>query len=234
MVEWLYALIISVASPERAATEDAFPGWGESVAERKARFRSIAEDVEAVVFDEDEPTIYRGPQGRAQTAALLLAVAYHESGFMPDVDLGPCYRGKNGKGSRCDSGKAACLMQLHADYGRTPDGHTLDELFKDRKVCLRSGLRLLRRSIGQCRSNPPEYRLAAYASGRCDRGLQASKDLFAIAVKLQTAGAIPSVDEVVLKRKREEKAGKKPAEKASEKPGEKPSSKPSEKPTEKP
>jgi hypothetical protein len=194
MTEWIVAIIVSAASPERAATEDAFPGWAETVAERKARYASIANDMEEFVFDEKTRPVFGGPHGRARTAALLLAVAYHESGFMKDVDIGPCYRGKNGQSTRCDSSKSACLMQIRVADGKTPEGYTREELFQDRKKCFRAGLRLLRSSLGMCRHLPLKHRLAAYASGSCDKGLEGSEMLMNLAEKFVVVSKMPGKD----------------------------------------
>jgi hypothetical protein len=194
MTEWLLAIIVSAASPERAATEDAFPGWAETVAERKERFTSIASDLEAFVFDEKTRPVFGGDHGRARTAALVLAVAYHESGFMKDVDIGPCYRGKSGQSARCDSGKSACLMQIRIADGKTPEGYTREELFKDRRKCFEAGLRLLRSSLGMCKHLPLKHRLAAYASGSCDKGLDGSERLMALADKFTVVSKMPGKD----------------------------------------
>jgi len=194
MTEWIVAIIVSAASPERAATEDAFPGWSETVAERKGRYASIARDVEELVFDEKTRPVFGGPHGRARTAALLLAVAYHESGFMKDVDIGPCYRGKSGQSTRCDSGKSACLMQIRIADGKTPEGYTREDLFQDRKKCFRAGLRLLRSSLGMCKHLPLKHRLAAYASGSCDKGLPGSEVLMSLAEKFVVVSKIPGKD----------------------------------------
>lgn len=190
ITDWLLAMMVSLSPPERAATTEAFPGWEETVAERRERFVAIASDLEAVVWDPETKPIFRGPNGRAKTAALIMAVAWHESGFARDVDLGPCWRGRRGDGTRCDSGRAACLMQIHADRGTTPEGWTLADLFADRKKCFRAGLRLLRSSFGQCKANPWEHRLAAFASGRCDRGLAESAALIRLGDEL--AGLSPA------------------------------------------
>lgn len=194
MTEWLLAIIVSVANPERAATEDPFPGWAETVAERRERFTAIAADLESFVFDEKTRPVFGGAHGRARTAALVLAVAYHESGFMKDVDIGPCYRGKNGQSTRCDSGKSACLMQIRIADGKTPEGYTREELFKDRRKCFESGLRLLRSSLGMCKHLPLKHRLAAYASGSCDKGWEGSEVLMSLAEKLTVVNKMPGKD----------------------------------------
>lgn len=200
MTEWLLAIIVSVANPERAATEDPFPGWAETVEERRARFSAIAGDLEAFVFDEKTRPVFGGPHGRARTAALMLAVAYHESGFMKDVDIGPCYRGKGGQSTRCDSGKSACLMQIRVADGKTPEGYTREDLFKDRRKCFEAGLRLLRSSLGMCKHLPLKHRLAAYASGSCDKGWEGSEVLMSLAEKMTAVSKMPGKDAEFIRR----------------------------------
>jgi hypothetical protein len=125
----------------------------ETDAERTERLHEIAVDAAFVAKNDDE-------------AALLLAVAYHESGFALDVDKGPCRKGT------CDGGQAACMMQIHA----TPERRT--ELFKDRRECFRVGLSALRMSLRACRKNAPEDRFAQYASGSCMKGFKGSRELY--------------------------------------------------------
>ncbi len=194
MTEWLLAMLVAAAPPERAATEEAFPGWAETAEERKARYQAIADDAHAVVFDKATRPLFGGPHGRARTGALLLAVAYHESGLKKDVDVGPCYRGKSGKSTRCDSGRSACLMQIKVADGKTPEGWTQADLFADRKKCFRAGLRLLRSSMGLCKHLPLKHRLAAYASGSCEKGHAGSEALITLAERFMTVSRVPGPD----------------------------------------
>lgn len=184
--EWLVALITTLAPLDRASPDREFPGWTETVEERRARYVGIASDLEAFVFDPETKPAFGGDGGRARTAALLLAIAYHESGFAKDVDLGPCYRGLRGRSSRCDSGMSACLLQIHLGNGKTPEGWTQADLFADRKKCFAVGLRLVRGSLGACRQLPLRDRLSAYASGSCARGAEASRALMDLAERLST------------------------------------------------
>src|SRR5512139_1111558 len=111
------------------------PGHEETDDAKRARLTSIAEDAAAVALDPDVRPLFAGPLGREATAAAILAVAYHESGFAADVDSGRCYRVGAFK-SRCDHGRAVCLMQIqNADIA-------------DRRECFRVGLAGLRRSWG--------------------------------------------------------------------------------------
>ncbi|HEU4412509.1 MAG TPA: transglycosylase SLT domain-containing protein [Polyangiaceae bacterium] len=89
--------------------------------------------------------------GRARADALLVAVAYHESRFDPKA-VG-------------DGGRSFGLFQLQ----RGGASNFSPEL------AARRSLALLRSSMNSCRDHPEDERLAAYASCRCDRGLEASR-----------------------------------------------------------
>lgn len=199
VTSWLLSLMVAFAPPEQKARASQLPGHEETVAEKTARYESIADDLFAVVYDPNETPLFKGPKGRARTAALVLAVAYHESGFAHDVDVGPCYRGKDGAGARCDHGRSACVMQLHVGNGTTLQGYTQEELFADRKKCFRAGLGLLRRSFSECRNLPASHRLDAYASGVCDRGQDGSERLMALMEKFVAKKPLPADDVAVMK-----------------------------------
>jgi hypothetical protein len=184
--EWLVALLTTLAPLDRESPDREFPGWTETTSEREARYRSIASDLETFVFDPETKPAFAGESGRGRTAALLLAIAYHESGFAKDVDQGPCYRGPRGRNTRCDSGMSACLLQIHLGNGKTPEGWTQADLFADRKKCFAAGLRLVRASFGACRDLPLRDRLSAYASGSCAHGAEASRALMDLAERLAT------------------------------------------------
>jgi hypothetical protein len=206
VAEWLLGLMVAFAPPERAAKQEHFPGWEETVDARRERYASIAADLYALAYDPETKPIFGGKKGRARTAALLLAVAYHESGFARDVDLGPCYRGKDGKGARCDHGLSACLMQVRIGKGTTSEGWTQKELFEDRKKCFAAGLRLLRRSFSACKALPMKHRLNAYASGSCDKGHAGSERLMNMAEKFTTKLPLPGPDERHVVQRSQEKA----------------------------
>lgn len=191
---WVLALMTTFAPPERAATERGFPGWQETVEERRERYVGIATAVRNVAWDPKEKPIFGGERGRARTAALLLAIAWHESGFARDVDLGPCYRGRANDGARCDYGRAHCLLQVHARDGKTEEGWTPAELVADREKCFRAGMHLVLRSFAACRKNPPKHRLAAFASGRCDAGQSGSERLLALGERFATRLKQPGPD----------------------------------------
>lgn len=191
---WLLALMSTFAPPERAAIERPFPGWQESVEDRRARYEAIASAVRNVAYDPEEKPVFGGPHGRARTAALLLAIAWHESGYARDVDLGPCWRGRSNDSSRCDFGRAHCLLQVHARDGKTREGWTPAELVADREKCFRAGLHLVQSSFAACRANPAKHRLCAYASGRCSAGQAGSERLLSLAERFATRLSIPGPD----------------------------------------
>jgi hypothetical protein len=111
-----------------------------------ATARAIAEATER------SAPLFPGPEGRARTTALLVAVAYHESRFRPDV-VG-------------DRGRSFGLFQLQRGGASNVDP----------AVAAPRALASLRASMRACRDHPEDERLAAYALGRCDRGLEASRD----------------------------------------------------------
>jgi hypothetical protein len=165
-----FAVIVGFSPPARAATQEHFPGWAETVEERTARYGEIAAAAAAVV-EKEAPVL----GSRRRTLLLLLAVVAHESGFSRDVDLGPCYRGRTKDSplrKRCDEGKAFCLTQIqgHADG---------PSLFKDRQACLTAGLTQVRMSLKACAHLPEAERLAGL-SGSCDRGRKGARAIWAM------------------------------------------------------
>ena len=144
----------------------------ESEVDRLERIRGIASAIVLVSFDDSERPLVRGAFERARTAALVAAVAIRESdGFARDVDLGPCDR--RGNSRRCDSGRSACLMQIHLGKAKTAEGWTQRELFADRAKCFRAGLHLMRSSWWACARG---QELNVYASGRCSFGDEITRD----------------------------------------------------------
>ena len=180
VIQWLLSLITMFAPPDKLASAPQLPGYEETADEKTERYRSIAEDLYRVVYDSEIQPLFGGPKARAHTAALVLGVAFHESGFAKDVDVGPCYVGKVRGITRCDGGRSACLMQILLDHRKTPEGWSQADLFADRTKCFRAGLGQLRKSMTACSSLPADYQLSAYATGVCGRGFAVSKQLVAI------------------------------------------------------
>ncbi len=133
MAAWVLSLLIFLQpdAPWRASYEETA--------------RAIAEATERA-----EPLV-PGPDGRARTAALLVAVAYHESRFDPKA-VG-------------DGGRSFGLFQ-HQRGGTSNFAPA---------VAAPRALETMRASLNACRARPADERLAAYASGRCDKGLAASR-----------------------------------------------------------
>lgn len=156
IIAWALAIMLAWAPPGRSGIKDA----SETAEAGTARYGEIARDAARVAFDPGERPLVAGPRARSQSLAVLLSVAYHESGFRRDVDLGlgPLARG---------SGTDSCLMQIRVGKGTTPEGWSHADLVADRVKCFRAGFRLLRRSIGACRRLPPLDWLSAYARGQC-------------------------------------------------------------------
>lgn len=126
-----------------------------------ARYASIAQDIAAVIEETRPPQ----PESLALTT---LAIAIHESGLRAEVD----------DGRERGSGTDVCLMQIRTNRKRA------DQLAADRRECLRVGMRIARGSLSACRHLPWNDRLAAYASGTCDAGRAASREIMGIRGRL--------------------------------------------------
>lgn len=176
--QWVVNRMVSWLPPGRSLVKDA----KETPEVGRQRYEEIANTLISVVYDPQEPPIFSGKYGRARTLALILSVAYFESGFRKDVDLGigPLARG--------DSGRSWCMMQImlgkpeangnsrtrillngHA-YKMTSnpnEGWGGNELVTDRTKCFRIGLNLIRKSFLSCTQIPIEDRLSVYGAGKC-------------------------------------------------------------------
>jgi hypothetical protein len=135
------------------------PGWAETEDAHRARLASIAEDVASVARTPTE-------------AAILVGIGWHESGWQPDVDAMSCYRGP-GWERRCDGGRAWTAYQM-----QTSDPEQI-AAWRDRKVASREALRRALGSLRRCAKNSPDTRMAAFASGSCEHGHKAARELHA-------------------------------------------------------
>ncbi len=151
MTAWILSLLLLVAPPGLVPSR-------ESAGAGRVRYETIAADISAVVSE--EAPLFAGEHGREQTAALLVSVAYYESAFRLDVDTGA---------NRGDGGRSCTLWQMQR--GRAE----CDRLVTNRREAAREAIRLVRRSMLACASHPMLERLAAYASGSCGAGLEASR-----------------------------------------------------------
>jgi len=223
--QWVLQRMITWLPPGRSFIKNAI----ETPEEGKARYEKIADAAISVVYDPNEKPIFGGKYGRAKTLALILSVAYFESGYRKDVDLnlGPSARG--------DKGKSWCMMQVM--LGRPwIDGNTRKrvvigddpyyrmfsrpvkyingqvqftsdpvegwggvELVSDRQKCFRTGLHLIRKSFHSCRSIPVEDRLSVYGAGKCISDMQASRIRVKKAQKWLAHDKPPLLDEEVIK-----------------------------------
>ncbi len=187
MHQWVVGRMMAWMPPGKSMVKDAVEDPGEG----KARYEEIADDLISVVFDPSEKPIFSGPHGRSKTLAILLSIAFFESGFRKDVDRGV------GSLSKGDFGQSWCLMQIM--LGK-PDPRTGDtrrrialnnkyftftkaagegfgglDLVRDRKTCFRVGLHLVRNSFDKSSSLPLYDRLSIYASGSAVRDFDVSK-----------------------------------------------------------
>jgi hypothetical protein len=186
LIAWIIAFMVAVSPPTEQGHRDR---GNETLQETTQRYEEIAEDLADVVYDSKNKPIFNEPDGRAHTAAVMLAIMFHESKFYRDVDHGD----PTGIG---DSGRSWCMMQIMAgkhpsktlpwnfvqdrppQYGDSPDeieeGVTGQELADNRRLCFYEGLKMVRWSYSRCGSNPFD-KLKVYASGSCDKGASASK-----------------------------------------------------------
>lgn len=122
----------------------------------------LANAIAAVV--ESESPLFKEDDDKRKTAALLVAVAYRESGFALDA-VG-------------DNGTSWCALQISNAVGGGP------ALLTDANACVREGLRMLRWSIRACPAHP----VAMYAAGMIGctnaRAQRISRDRMAIAARL--------------------------------------------------
>lgn len=187
MIAWIVGLMLLVAPHPRVTYAEA----QETTVERAERFNAIAKDVLAVTMDPTEKPLFGGKVGRIKTTMVLLSIALYESAYRKDVDLG---LGKHAKG---DSGRSWCMMQMQMgkldENGKTTTRMALtsdgkvewisdpkdirypqslggEDFVRDRKLCFKAALHMVRMSFGACGQVKPEERLKVYASGSCDKG----------------------------------------------------------------
>lgn len=155
---YVFMLAMKAAPPGKAWAPPAGPHSKETPQQRAERYKRIARDIYKVAFHEKQKPI--PGYNRLGTAGFMLAMAVGESSLAPDADLGPCYM-KGKYRSRCDGGLAVGILQVQMAKGEQK------YYWRNRKRLLWRGLKGLRGSFGTCHKNPPDERLAAYASGTC-------------------------------------------------------------------
>lgn len=181
MIAWLVAFMVAVAPTTR---QQFHADAKESPEDGRARYESIASDIVSVVYNPSNLSLFRGQDGRARTASIVMGIMFYESSFRRDVDLGL------GSASRGDGGRSWCLMQVKIDgkgartatwntkhhrFKRWNDdpadlveGWTGPELVSDRRKCIEAGYRIMSSSFAVCGHLPVPEWLRAYASGNCD------------------------------------------------------------------
>lgn len=139
------------------------PKDAETLEQRHARYISIAADINKAV--EIEGPLFPGPYGKMRTAFLMMAVAKAESeGFQYAVARGT---------QRGDHGRSWCYGQINIGKGHVHVGDeemrswTGQDLIDDPVKCFRAQHRVLKLSMGVCRSLPERSALSAYTSGKC-------------------------------------------------------------------
>jgi len=187
---WVQARMLVAAPPARGRT---YPGAVETKEEGEQRYAEIARAVVEVAYDPTEAALFGGKQGRARTAMLLASVAFFESGYRRDVDLGV------GRWARGDSGASHCLMQVNIGKNKTAEGWNGPELVASRDKCFRAGLHVLAASMRACRSLPAVDRLAAYVSGRCVPGLPGARSRMEFAMRSFAQRPPPGLDDQVIR-----------------------------------
>jgi hypothetical protein len=144
---------------------------------RHARYEKLASAIASAVEALPEEALpEKGERGRLKLTAAAVAIAHHESGFLLGV--------RQGK-RRGDGGRSWCEFQIMLGKGKTEDGWTGRDLVGDDPTrCAIVGVRTLARSLGACRRMPVLDRLSAYASGKCQAGLPASRAMMSVAARL--------------------------------------------------
>jgi hypothetical protein len=198
-VTWLLAAMLRLVPPDRLQ-HSYVPEARESLEQTRERYVAIAEAIRDVAWDPNEQPLWTGRLGRARTASVLLSLAYHESGFRRDVDLG-IGRARLARQGWNDHGRSWCVLQIN--LGRKPvaqpDGTMLEQsarmteegwsgrdLIADRDKCMRAGFHIVRRSLSTCASLPFYERLSSYAGGDCAKDESKGKSI----VRLRTAKRI--------------------------------------------
>jgi hypothetical protein len=122
---------------------------------------------------ESEPLFSVDDRGEERTATLLVALAWYESRLKPNA------KSKNGRWY--------CLYQVDKSY--FPDA---EKALTDQETCTRTAVKILRKSLELCKARAPEERLAAFTSGRCDRGGVESRYRMFLASKLLKEHPMPA------------------------------------------
>lgn len=177
VVSWLFTTMLAAVPPERLSYGRTYAEAVETVDQTKARYEEFASVVARVAYDPAEKPLFDGPDGRAKTAAVMLSVAFYESGFRRDVATG------KGKHARGDHGRSCTPWQFNIGTGKNAYGHTCDELLADQDQAARDALQVLRSAMRGCTGLPVEERLSMYLTGRCEGGVVAARSRWSTAVR---------------------------------------------------
>jgi hypothetical protein len=142
----------------------------EPAAPWRATYEHTAEAIARAA--ESEPLFAAEENGEERTVTILVAVAWYESRFKPTA--------------KSADGRSLCLYQVDRAYFPEP-AKALD----DPSLCTRTALKILRQSLQQCRGREPNERLAAFMSGKCDRGGAESRYRMFLANKLRKEHPMP-------------------------------------------
>jgi len=198
IVAWIVSAMVAWSPPGR---EHLIPEAKETEEATMGRYEDIAKSLVQVTYNTENNPVFSGDFGRARTTMLLLSIAYFESGFRRDVDLG---LGKVGSG---DHGRSHCLLQINMGVNRTDTTYlqhligkewSVNDLLQDRTKCFFTGFSMVTKSFVACRSLPLEERLAGYASGDCSKGRDESKTRIEKARRWFSGHAPPEKDAAVI------------------------------------
>lgn len=132
------------------------------------RLTSIAQDIsDAATARQGE--MFKGGGADVALGMMLVAIAHHESGFLASVDT--CTR-------RGDTGRSISLFQILR--GPNWEGHSAEEICRDRKLALRLALNVLVRPIKPNTHLSPQQILNAYVTGSPGRTTGSAKDMCAV------------------------------------------------------
>jgi hypothetical protein len=122
---------------------------------------------EAIARASEASPLFSGDRGDAKTAALLVSLAFFESGMKPDA-AGDCSDKTGQKRLACTEPGAIphsfCLLQIH-ESNLAGFGVTREEIQSDVGACVRTSLALLHQSFRICRALGLEDQVRWYAGG---------------------------------------------------------------------
>jgi len=109
-----------------------------------------------------EEPLFAGEDGPRKTASWFVSVAWFESNFNPKAE-GDC-RVQDAKKRCIAQPQSFCLFQIGSSNFASL-GVNLHAIMNDPEVCTRAARKMMKISIGVCRSRPIEDWLGQYASG---------------------------------------------------------------------